>query len=232
MNTNPQPQPQQQPQQQSVLDNLKEKTSALLNKGINNTYETLDSLDVSYVPTKIGDTLTSVSNTLTNVGSRVAANLNPKNLKEVAVLVTNELDDPKTKNIINNFAEKTMKTAGDAALTAAAAAPVGGPLVVAAIKSAGLATNALEAGNAAAEKALKPANELFEKNIPQPQTQGGGFRLKGILRRSKTIEKRTSDSIDKFLNPKHIKTKTGRRKKTTTRRLSKNKTRKRVRFRL
>ena len=231
MNTNPQPQP--QPQQQSVLDNLKEKTSALLNKGINNTYETLDSFDVLYVPTKIGDTLTSVSNTLTNVGSRVAANLNPVNLKEFAVQVTNELDDPKTKDIINNFAEKTMKTAGDAALTAAAAAPVGGPLVVAAIKSAGLATNALEAGNAAAEKALKPANELFEKNIPQSQTQlGGGFKLKGILRRSKTIEKRTSDSIDKFLNPKHIKTKTGRRKKTTTRRLSKNKTRKRVRFRL
>jgi hypothetical protein len=204
-----------------------------LTKKVGDAIEYVDKIDV---PAIVEQKLNSVSNTVSYATNVLT---DKDQLLGIGKGISDELEDPKTNEILQDLASNVAKTSGDAAINALPAIPVFGALAASAIRATPNITHAVDSFNQLVEKYTekldsKIGNKLDSitgtTNADVNKVQTGGFKLKGILRRSKTIEKRTSESIDKFLNPK--KTKTGRRKKTNKRLLSKNKTRKRVRFRL
>jgi hypothetical protein len=212
----------------TLVNNLLGKGLDTLNKKVDDAIESFDNIDV---PAIVEQKLDNVA----NVFSYATSVLTDKDqLLRIGEGISNELKDPKTNKILQDLTKNFVETSGDAAINALPAIPVVGALGVAAIKAGPNITHALNSLNELAEKYNNKLDSITTGATTGATTTtqdgGGGFKLKGILRRSKTIEKRTSESIDKFLNPK--KTKTGRRKKTNKRLLSKNKTRKRVRFRL
>ncbi len=206
---------------ESFLNKLSGKAVDTLNKKLEAGIEYIDSVDV----------LDTVEKKLDNVANGISYATNVLTDKDQLLVigksVSDELEDPKTNEILQNLSSNVVKTSGDAAINALPAIPVFGALAASAIKAVPNVTHAVDSFNELVDNYKKKLDSKLDTDVNK--LQAGGFKLKGILRRSKTIEKRTSESIDNFLNPKK---KTERRKKTNKRRLSKNKTRKRVRFRL
>lgn len=219
--------------------NLGDKANTLVNnllgKGLDKVNEkvekVIDYVDKVDVPALIEQKLDNVANVISYATSVLT---DKDQLLGIGKGLSDELEDPKTNEILQDLTSNVVKTSGDAAMNALPAIPVFGALAASAIKAVPNITHGLDSFNKLVENYNNKIDSITTGATTGATTTtqdgGGGFKLKGILRRSKTIEKRTSESIDKFLNPK--KTKTGRRKKTNRRLLSKNKTRKRVRFRL
>lgn len=237
----PQTQTQPQPQPQSESPNLGDKLNSLANKLFGKALDTVNEkvdagieyVDNVDVPALLEQKLNTVSNTVSYATNVLT---DKDQLLEIGKSLSNELEDPKTNQILRDLTSNVVKTSGDAAINALPAIPVFGALGVAALKAGPNITHALDSFNQLVENYTEKLDSKIGSKLDSitsttdvKKLQTGGFKLKGILRRSKTIEKRTSESIDKFLNPKK---KTERRKKTNKRLISKNKTRKRVRFRL
>jgi hypothetical protein len=252
------PQPQPESESPNIGDKLNSLANKLFGKGldtlakkVDNGIEYVDNIDV---PAILEEKLNTVSNTASYVTDVVT---DKDQMLGIGKGLSDELENPQTNKILQDLTSNVVKTSGDAAINALPAVPVFGALAAAAIRAGPNITHALDSFNKLVENYTEKLDKRIGDNITSATTIGatgatttgntsessassesitnvkktqiGGFKLKGILRRSKTIEKRTSESIDKFLNPKK---KTERRKKTNKRRLSKNKTRKRVRFRL
>jgi len=214
---------------QIVLDNIQEKSDLI----VNDLYDKLNS-GVSFVDSfNVNDVLMLIDekiNLLTSIVSNITESISDpakvqeaiQVLKGVAAMVSNELQDPDTQNIIVKMLTGIAQTSLNAGKKIAETVPIIGPFVVVGTTSLQNATRILESFNQLSDKYkgrilaaadYNPLRQLQQK-IQQPQVQeGGGY--KGILKQSKIIQRRTSKSVDKFLNPsrsRHNNKKTNKRR--------------------